>query len=168
MMRTLIISSGWEPMYFADEKKTANLLCRGVVDVISVWENEAFIPQLQPLLPAILRLKDYVQRRHRMPKFRRRVVFMRDDWECQYCGTKVIGKEATIDHVHPQSLGGKNEWKNCVTACKPCNRWKGNKKLEKSGMNLLREPQVPNVSHFWDLRVGSLLWHKEWDTLIKR
>jgi len=37
-------------------------------------------------------------------------------------------EDLTIDHVNPRANGGKTVWDNCVTACKPCNHSKGDKK----------------------------------------
>lgn len=37
---------------------------------------------------------------------------------CVYCGSWLA---ATVDHVHPRSLGGGNEPENLVSACRSCN-----------------------------------------------
>lgn len=42
--------------------------------------------------------------------------------KCEYCGT-VFG--LTVDHIIPQSKGGKNEESNYQTLCKECNVLKG-------------------------------------------
>jgi hypothetical protein len=39
---------------------------------------------------------------------------------CHYCD----GPGGTIDHVIPQSQGGKTTLKNCVPACAPCNNYR--------------------------------------------
>ncbi|MBB6236527.1 formylmethanofuran dehydrogenase subunit A [Pedobacter sp. AK013] len=49
-------------------------------------------------------------------------VFKRDDYCCLKCGS---GKDITIDHVKPKSLGGSNDFKNLQTLCKQCNVAKG-------------------------------------------
>lgn len=49
-------------------------------------------------------------------------LFMRDDHICVYCGTY---SQLTRDHVIPTAKGGKNVWKNVVTACSECNQSKG-------------------------------------------
>lgn len=168
MKRTLLINSSWEPLTFVDSRRIVSLLMREKVEVISLWNGDVLIPQLNQELPATVRLKKWVKRSVKMPKFRRRVVFTRDNWECQYCQHKLSAREATIDHVHPRSQGGKTDWKNCVTCCRPCNRWKADHTPEKAGMKLVRPVQNPNVLHFWDLKNGQLAWHPDWDQIIPR
>lgn len=167
MKRTLLINSTWEPLTFIDSRRVVSLLVRDKVEVISLWNGTILIPQLDQDLPATVRLRKYVKRNVKMPKFRRRVVFTRDNWTCQYCSSKLSGRDATIDHVHPRSQGGKTEWKNCVTACRPCNRWKADNTPEKAGMRLISPAQFPSIVHFWDLRNGQLTWHSDWDQIIQ-
>ncbi len=40
---------------------------------------------------------------------------------CYYCGKKPSKGEATMDHIHPLSSGGKSTKNNLVVACKQCN-----------------------------------------------
>lgn len=51
-------------------------------------------------------------------------IFERDGWECQYCGLPLVRGTATIDHVHPLSLGGDHSDGNLRTACHACNSTK--------------------------------------------
>ena len=53
------------------------------------------------------------------------IVFIRDGYTCQYCGTNA--KELTIDHVVPKRLGGGATWENLVCCCRRCNTKKGDK-----------------------------------------
>lgn len=58
-------------------------------------------------------------------------------WMCAYCGTPlrpyadrkkardVRAQPATVDHVTPLSLGGKDTLENMVLACRACNKAKG-------------------------------------------
>src|SRR5690606_21667286 len=68
-------------------------------------------------LPSVVCLKTYI-RPARHPAFTRFNVFLRDSFECQYCGDE---DELTFDHVIPRSRGGRTTWENVVTACSPCN-----------------------------------------------
>ena len=43
---------------------------------------------------------------------------------CYYCGSEVLPKELTMDHIVPIIRGGKSTKNNLVTACKDCNNKK--------------------------------------------
>ena len=74
--------------------------------------------------PMVIRLVSYVRipRDTHRRKITRRAVFARDDWTCQYCGSR---SNLTVDHVVPRSKGGASSWDNIVASCAPCNRRKG-------------------------------------------
>jgi 5-methylcytosine-specific restriction endonuclease McrA len=73
-----------------------------------------------------------------------KTLFGRDRHMCAYCGDVYGSGNLSRDHIHPVSKGGKNNWMNVVTACCKCNAKKGNKSLERSGMELLYIPYEPN------------------------
>lgn len=59
-----------------------------------------------------------------MPKLSKRLryeVLRRDGFKCRYCGAEPGERALQVDHVIPESLGGKNEPSNLATACGPCN-----------------------------------------------
>lgn len=76
-------------------------------------------------VPAVIMLKDYMRIKTQV-RFSKNNVYLRDQYNCCYCGTSINKKNATMDHVHPLSKGGKTNWENIVTACGPCNSRKGN------------------------------------------
>jgi len=49
---------------------------------------------------------------------------------CFYCGDPLSKKDATADHIIPQSKGGKTSKKNIVAACSECNSDKGSRDIE--------------------------------------
>lgn len=59
-------------------------------------------------------------------EFTRKMVFERDRYICQYCGSV---ENLTVDHLWPRSKGGKNGMSNLVTCCAKCNSKKGDKTL---------------------------------------
>jgi len=79
------------------------------------------------LVPAVMILKEY-QKKKTAVRFSKHNVFLRDGYECQYCGEDVSRKTATLDHVLPVSHGGKTTFENTVCACANCNANKGNDK----------------------------------------
>lgn len=71
----------------------------------------------------------------------KRALLERDRWTCGYCG----GKADTIDHVLPESRGGKLTWENSVSACAKCNGFKADRTPEEAGMRLRWEPWRPDL-----------------------
>jgi 5-methylcytosine-specific restriction endonuclease McrA len=74
--------------------------------------------------------------------FTRFNLFLRDEFRCQYCGSK---GDLTFDHVLPRCRGGITSWQNVVAACSPCNLRKGSKTLKQAGMRLARAPRAPTA-----------------------
>jgi hypothetical protein len=56
---------------------------------------------------------------------KRTTVYQRDAGQCHYCGRVVPLDEGTLDHVLPESLGGRDANWNLVWSCAPCNTAKG-------------------------------------------
>lgn len=52
----------------------------------------------------------------------RKSVFERDLYRCRHCGTHT---ELTVDHIIPESKGGKHSIDNMQTLCHRCNCIKG-------------------------------------------
>ncbi len=63
----------------------------------------------------------------RIPPSVRWKVFARDNFTCQYCGSKPPDVQLEIDHVMPLSKDGDNNEDNLITSCKKCNIGKGSK-----------------------------------------
>jgi 5-methylcytosine-specific restriction endonuclease McrA len=112
-------------------------------------------------MPSVIRLNRYVHAPYKGVNLTRQNIFKRDNFECQYCGTK---KDLTLDHVVPSSRGGTHSWLNLVTACKRCNARKGDCSPEDTGMQLLRRPYKPSYAIF--LRDVSGMSNKEWDEFL--
>lgn len=72
---------------------------------------------------------------------KRREIFERDKWTCQYCGEKVTPENATLDHFIPQNKGGKPTKDNLKTCCLVCNGIKSGKAYEEAAPFLLRSIQ---------------------------
>ncbi len=72
---------------------------------------------------------------------KRRELFERDKWICQYCGEKVNQQNVTLDHFIPQSKGGDNSKDNLKTCCLVCNGIKSGKTYEEAAPSLLKSIQ---------------------------
>lgn len=99
-------------------------------------------------LPTALVLVQYVHIPYRGVAVNKENVLRRDDYTCQFCGRHLSSATGTVDHVTPQSRGGKHEWSNVVASCKPCNNKKDNLTMpeaeKRHGMKLRKKPFVPN------------------------
>ena len=113
------------------------------VDIVSEYEQCVHSPRLEMRLPSVVALRRYVQPARR-PAFTRFNVFLRDRFECVYCGHD---DELTFDHLVPRSRGGRTTWENVVTACSTCNLRKGGRFYREAGMAPSEMPVVPSVAH---------------------
>ncbi|MBS1490943.1 MAG: HNH endonuclease [Bacteroidetes bacterium] len=112
-------------------------------------------------MPSVIRLHKYVQAPYKGVALTRQNVFKRDNFECQYCGTR---RDLTLDHVMPSSRGGTHSWHNLVSACKRCNAKKGDYTPEEANMPLHHKPFKPTYALF--LHDTSGTGHHEWDDFL--
>lgn len=164
-MATLVLNADAQPtsllpLSVVDWQEAIRYLVLEKVTVMS-WYEDWIVHSAtwQTRVPAIIMLKEY-QKPKNYARLSKRNVFLRDRYECQYCGIKVKESEATLDHVQPLSLGGKSTWDNLSTACKPCNYRKSNK----TKMKPVRTPYKPD---FWELaekrrEIGFSYSHPSW------
>ena len=103
------------------------------------WEVRS--PSMVLKVPAQIRLTlNSSERLWKTPPVNRKEILRRDKHCCQYCGSR---KRLTLDHVIPRSRGGKHTWNNVVTACEPCNSFKGNRTPKEAKMVLQTKPKAP-------------------------
>jgi len=114
------------------------------VNVVAEYDRYIHSPTTQLRLPSVISLKEYVPPARR-PAFTRFNVFLRDTFDCQYCGDRFRPEELTFDHVQPRSRGGQTTWENVVTACSGCNLRKGNRLPKQVGMHPRKRPHMPSV-----------------------
>jgi 5-methylcytosine-specific restriction endonuclease McrA len=131
----LVLNATYEPINVCTVRRAVVLLLKEKAEVIEHgdWELHSATrrrdaPGRDP--PGQLRA---VPRDTHRRKITRRAVFARDDWTCQYCGSR---SNLTVDHVIPRSKGGGSSWDNIVASCAPCNRRKGDALPRQAGMHL--------------------------------
>jgi hypothetical protein len=83
-----------------------------------------------------------------VPPLNNRALFRRDAHLCLYCGNRFPISDLSRDHVTPVSQGGRDQWKNVVTACRRCNNHKAGRTPEQAGMELLAVPFTPNYAEY--------------------
>jgi 5-methylcytosine-specific restriction endonuclease McrA len=115
------------------------------VDVVAEYDTYVHSPSLTMRLPSVIALREFV-RQDRQPAFTRFNVFLRDGFQCAYCGSH---EDLTFDHVVPRSKGGRTSWENIVAACSPCNLRKGGRLSADIGMQPHIRPHRPST---WELQ----------------
>ena len=139
-----------------------------VLDKVSVveWHDDWVVRSAnwETRVPAVLMLKEYYKKRT-LIRYSKMNVFLRDSFKCQYCGVDVNKRTATLDHVLPQSLGGKSTWGNSTTACAHCNSTKSNNKK-------IKPKKIPHRPTYWELvekrkQMKFELRHPSWDIFLR-
>jgi 5-methylcytosine-specific restriction endonuclease McrA len=153
--RVLVLNATFEPINVCTVRRAVVLLLKEKAEVIEHAEWELHSATASMSRPVVIRLVTYVRipRDTHRRKITRRAVFARDDWTCQYCGSR---SNLTVDHVVPRSKGGASSWENIVASCAPCNRRKGNALARQVGMRLLRQPRSPSSHVFIQVATPSI------------
>jgi len=150
MVETLMLNKGAIPIEVIDWKRAISL-CYVLKTAFPLVEYEDKIVHSSTReyhIPSVIQLLDSDHQPKRFVKslpFNRKNLYIRDGGRCMYCGKSISLSSFTFDHVIPQSLGGKTNWMNVVVCCIKCNSKKGGKRLEKSGLQLIREPYIPQL-----------------------
>ena len=115
-------------------------------------------------VPAVAKTIKFFNMYNKKINFSRHNLFIRDNYTCQYCGKQLAFSQLTYDHIIPKSRFNKDKrlstnWKNIVTACRPCNHKKGNKTPKEASMTLINSPVEPNYS------LEYLPWFQELSTI---
>lgn len=141
MKSTLVLNAGFEPWDIVSARRGIALILSGKANLIEASDDVFRYERGEIPVPYVIQLRKYAKRPMKKIPWSRRWVLLRDDYTCAYCK----GYADTIDHVHPQSKGGKNSYENCVASCKKCNNKKGNSSLESMGWVLTKQPKSPNI-----------------------
>lgn len=133
MSDTLLLNSNYEPISILplsviDWQHAIKLMYLGKVRILETYSDWLIRSEHVTInVPSVCVTTDYFHYKKNV-KFSRYNMYLRDLFQCQYCNEVYDFEDLTIDHVNPRANGGKTVWDNCVTACKPCNHSKGDKK----------------------------------------
>lgn len=163
--KVLLLSANYEVLNFITDLRAILMFLKDRAEVLASWDEKYPTSSTPIQIPSVLRLKKLHRRKNGPVRYHRVVVFRRDGWTCQYCARPVSRRDATIDHVVPQSQGGMTNYRNCVTACRPCNHRKAFKTPEEAGMALRKRPENPNILHVYNVDPDDG-WHRGWDDYI--
>jgi len=149
----LVLNASYEPLHVVSTRRAILLLLKEKAELVEATDRYIRAATAEFPQPAVIRLRQYIKlpRNLSLP-LTRRLVFARDAYTCQYCGSSPGASQLTLDHVLPKSRGGKKTWENIVTACKRCNQRKGNHTPAEVRMRLRRSPYRP--------RYVALVWLK--------
>ena len=123
MSGVIVLNTDDTALHTVSVQHAIRMLIREVAIVEEAHEDRNFGPFPWP---RVLRLVRYVKTAFqyaRSPAWSKRGVLRRDAHRCAYCS----GKADTVDHLLPQSRGGRNSWLNTVAACTRCNHAKANR-----------------------------------------
>lgn len=180
--KTLVLNRSYLPVHITSVRRACVLLYQGVARAVDTtyqtfdfhaWCERAgdsgldrmgLVGRSMPVPRVILLIHfDRVPRRH--VRFTRFNVYARDAHTCQYCGRRLPRHELNLDHVVPRSQGGASTWENIVCSCHACNRRKGGRTPEESGIRLLRRPTRPAWTPFLSHTAG-LHRYREWGPFL--
>jgi len=168
MADTLLLNSDGQPLSMLPLstltwKDAMRLIFLDKVRIIEEYENWDIHSATETYsVPSVVMIKKYIKRKTDV-RLTRGNLYLRDKYQCQYCGDRFRWDELTYDHVIPTSKGGQHKWDNLVASCKPCNGKKGAKIIDP-----LNDPYVPT---YWDLinsrlSVPIIIRHYSWKRFI--
>lgn len=149
MNNVLVLNQTWEPLAVARIGRALSLLDGGRAEAIEHYMEPIRTSSCMIPRPCVIRLVNFIKRPRPRVRYTRQNVFKRDDFQCQFCGTRP--RELTIDHVMPTSRGGADWWDNAVSACVKCNRKKGARTPEEAHMPLKQKPVEPRMTGYLHL-----------------
>lgn len=129
------------PLSIISWQNCMKLLYLDKIRVLHHYDNWAIHSQKLAIpVPAVAITTEYFDFKKQI-RYSKSNIYLRDLYQCQYCGDTFDQCDLTIDHVIPRALGGKTSWINCCSACKPCN----SEKADKTFMKPLRPPYKPDT-----------------------
>ncbi len=140
----LILNVNFEPLHVCNTKRALALVLGGKAETIINGRGVVRSTSAVFEIPSVIRLSYMIKRPRPRISLSKREILRRDDFTCQYCGSKM--RHLTIDHVIPRHKGGPHTWQNLVAACMPCNRRKGGKSPAEARMRLQRQPYEPKAT----------------------
>ena len=167
-LQTLVLNADYRPLSYNPlslwswrDALTALFLDR--VALVANYDLEARSPSRTIPIPSVVALKSYVALAS-SPAFTRYNIYLRDGFQCQYCGLRLSAGGLTFDHVVPRSRGGLSTWENVVAACSPCNLRKGDRLPREVDMWPHQRPYAPTLQ---DLHANGRLFppnylHESW------
>lgn len=99
-------------------------------------------------------------KRKSLSKKTRFEVFKRDSFKCQYCGASAPDAILEVDHIDPISKDGADEMVNYITACRPCNAGKSDRKLDDNTTLAKQKAQLDELNERREQLEMMMTWRK--------
>jgi 5-methylcytosine-specific restriction endonuclease McrA len=174
----LVLNRSYLPIHVTSVRRAFTLLYQGIARVVNeqyqtfdfeAWSQLAIARDAEAIgtpggpirIPRVIVLVAFDRLPKRHVRFSRINLMARDDFQCQYCGTKPKRAELNLDHVIPRALGGKSTWENVVTSCIDCNRLKGGRTPKQANLKLKKRPERPRWTPLMNLMFSNVRY-KEW------
>lgn len=164
--RTLVLTPYWMPHRIISWMDAVVLWYTAKAEILVSYNEEIRSPSVTMKMPAVIRITTKMAGAKRGIKFSRLNVYIRDGFQCMYCGNKFPINKLNLDHVVPRSAGGKTEWGNIVTSCRPCNTRKGRRSCDESGMFPRKLPVKPNSLPYSPPVIERGLVPEEWEPFL--
>jgi 5-methylcytosine-specific restriction endonuclease McrA len=154
MQRCVVLNADYSFLNVVDWRRAICLVVKEKVKVLKYGDAIIHCGSTIMKVPAVIMLLKLVRHiyKSKVP-FTKKNIFIRDRYECAYCGTK---DNLTIDHIIPQSRGGKTDFDNCVAACRPCNNLKNNRTPSEAKMFLRKKAYQPTIAEFLMIKLKQL------------
>ncbi len=150
--RVLVLNKDYQPLSVCSVKRSIKLLFLDKAEMLHDYpERKIHTVGRDYAYPSVIRLYRFIRLPYRKIVLSRHNLMKRDGNRCLYCGST---HNLTIDHVLPQSRGGRDTWENLVTACNQCNINKGSHTPDEAGMELKQEPFRPVHITFFQSLLG--------------
>ena len=143
---SLVLNASYEPHCVINWQRATIFILFDIAEAAEIGvtpTHEINSPSITVEVPHVLRLITMVDtHRFKSPKLpAKQLILQRDNHLCQYCiqmqdprtKQRFREKATTVDHVIPQSRGGKSTWDNMVACCYQCNQYKTDHTVEECG-----------------------------------
>lgn len=152
MTQVLLLNVGYQPLASINYRDAIDLMLREAVVPLeeSGIARKVRTPSTWFEVPNVIKLTHYHNVPHVHKRWSRSEVKNRDSYTCIYCGVSnkkqgMSRRDFTIDHIIPESRGGKSNFVNTACCCYDCNHTKANRTPSEMGWKLRWEPKIPRT-----------------------
>ena len=100
----LVLNANFEPLNVCTTRRALGLLVSGKAEMLLNGRGSVHTIRQDYPRPSIIRIDHMIHRPRPRVRLSKREIFRRDNYACQYCGSKT--GRLTIDHIIPRHRGG--------------------------------------------------------------